>query len=57
MQPTESTATASTSTSGGTGNVASGLERARELVKEVLQGLSGNEVFRSVRFSVDVDPY
>lgn len=32
-------------------------ERARELLKEVLQGLSGNEVFRSVRISVDVDPY
>jgi len=32
-------------------------ERARELLKEVLSGLSGNEVFRSVRISVDVDPY
>jgi primosomal protein N' (replication factor Y) len=32
-------------------------ERARELLKEILQGLSGNEVYRSVRFSVDVDPY
>jgi len=32
-------------------------ERARELLKEVLNRLSGNEVFRSVRISVDVDPY
>lgn len=32
-------------------------ERARELLKDVLQGLSGNEVYRSVRFSIDVDPY
>ncbi|MDF1574465.1 MAG: primosomal protein N' [Bacteroidales bacterium] len=32
-------------------------ERARELLKEVLSGLSGNEVYRSVRISVDVDPY
>jgi primosomal protein N' (replication factor Y) len=32
-------------------------ERARELLKKVLKGLSGNEVYRSVRFSVDVDPY
>ncbi|TFG91112.1 MAG: primosomal protein N', partial [Candidatus Atribacteria bacterium] len=32
-------------------------ERARELLKEVLTTLSGNEVFRSVRISVDVDPY
>ncbi len=32
-------------------------ERAKELLKEVLNGLSGNEVFRSVRISVDVDPY
>jgi primosomal protein N' (replication factor Y) len=32
-------------------------ERARELLKEVLTRLSGNEVFRSVRISVDVDPY
>ena len=32
-------------------------ERARELVKEVLKELSGNEVYRSVRFSVDVDPH
>ncbi len=32
-------------------------ERARELLKEVLGRLSGNEVYRSVRISVDVDPY
>jgi len=32
-------------------------ERARELLKEVLKGLSGNEVYRSVRISIDVDPY
>ena len=32
-------------------------ERARELLKEVLSILSRNEVFRSVRISVDVDPY
>ncbi len=32
-------------------------ERARELLKGVLDGLSGNEVFRSVRISIDVDPY
>ena len=32
-------------------------ERAKELLKGVLNGLSGNEVFRSVRISVDVDPY
>jgi primosomal protein N' (replication factor Y) (superfamily II helicase) len=32
-------------------------ERARELLKEVLSGLSGNVVYRSVRISVDVDPY
>jgi primosomal protein N' (replication factor Y) len=32
-------------------------ERARELLKEVLGKLSSNEVFRSVRISVDVDPY
>jgi primosomal protein N' (replication factor Y) (superfamily II helicase) len=32
-------------------------ERARELLKEVLGKLSGNEVYRSVRISVDVDPY
>lgn len=32
-------------------------ERARSLLKEVLLGLSTNEVYRSIRFSVDVDPY
>ena len=32
-------------------------ERARELLSEVLSTLSGNEVYRSVRISVDVDPY
>jgi len=32
-------------------------ERARELLKDELSGLSGNEVFRSIRISVDVDPY
>ena len=32
-------------------------ERARELLKEVLEGLSANEVYRSVRISIDVDPY
>jgi len=32
-------------------------ERARELLKEVLGMLSSNEVFRSIRISVDVDPY
>ena len=32
-------------------------ERARELLSEVLSTLSKNEVFRSVRISVDVDPY
>ena len=32
-------------------------ERARELLKEVLARLSTNEVYRSVRISVDVDPY
>jgi len=32
-------------------------ERARELLKEVLNGLSGNEVYRAVRITVDVDPY
>jgi primosomal protein N' (replication factor Y) len=31
-------------------------ERAKELLKEVLNGLSKNEVYRSVRISVDVDP-
>jgi primosomal protein N' (replication factor Y) len=32
-------------------------ERARELLKEVLDRLSANVVFRSVRIYVDVDPY
>ena len=32
-------------------------ERAKKLLQEVLGGLSGNEVFKSVRISVDVDPY
>ena len=32
-------------------------ERARELLKEVIDGLSANQVYRSVRISVDVDPY
>jgi len=32
-------------------------ERARELLKEVLQGISSREVFRSIRISIDVDPY
>jgi primosomal protein N' (replication factor Y) len=32
-------------------------EKARTLLKEVLDGVAGNEVFRSVRISVDVDPY
>ena len=32
-------------------------ERAKELLKEVLQKLSAGEVYRSVRISVDVDPY
>jgi primosomal protein N' (replication factor Y) len=32
-------------------------ERAKELVREVLKGLNANEVYRSVRISVDVDPY
>ena len=32
-------------------------ERARELLKEVLAGLSGNVVYRAVRITVDVDPY
>jgi len=31
-------------------------ERARELLKEALDQLAGNDVFRSVRISVDVDP-
>lgn len=32
-------------------------ERARELLKEVLDKLSSNEVFRSIRISIDVDPH
>lgn len=32
-------------------------ERAKELLKEVLKGLAGNEVYRAIRISVDVDPY
>ena len=32
-------------------------EKAKELLKEVLQKLSLTEVFRSVRITVDVDPY
>jgi len=32
-------------------------ERAKELLKEVLNGLTGNEVYRSVRIYVDVDPH
>jgi primosomal protein N' (replication factor Y) len=32
-------------------------ERARELLKEVLEEVSGNAVYRSIRISVDVDPY
>jgi len=32
-------------------------ERARELLKEVLKRISSNEVFRSIRISIDVDPY
>ena len=32
-------------------------ERARELLKEVLDRLAGNEVFRSIRISIDVDPF
>jgi primosomal protein N' (replication factor Y) len=31
-------------------------ERARELLKETLDQLAANDVFRSVRISVDVDP-
>jgi primosomal protein N' (replication factor Y) len=33
------------------------LERARELLKEVLGILSANVVFKSIRISIDVDPY
>lgn len=32
-------------------------ERARSLLKEVLNKISSNEVFRSIRISVDVDPH
>ncbi|MCK4746259.1 MAG: primosomal protein N', partial [Bacteroidales bacterium] len=32
-------------------------ERARELLKEVLAYISANEVYRSIRISIDVDPY
>jgi primosomal protein N' (replication factor Y) (superfamily II helicase) len=32
-------------------------ERAREMLKEVLDELSVNEVYRSVRIQVDVDPF
>lgn len=32
-------------------------ERARELLKEVLDKLAGNEVFKSIRISIDVDPF
>jgi len=32
-------------------------ERARELLREVLERLPANEVFKSVRISIDVDPY
>ena len=32
-------------------------ERARQLLKEVLDGISGNEVYKSIRISVDVDPH
>lgn len=32
-------------------------ERARELLRDVLRGISSTEVFRSVRISIDVDPY
>jgi len=32
-------------------------EKARELLKDVLDRLAGNEVFRSVRISIDVDPF
>jgi primosomal protein N' (replication factor Y) len=32
-------------------------ERARELLKQVLDGISENEVFKSIRISVDVDPF
>jgi primosomal protein N' (replication factor Y) len=32
-------------------------EKARELLKEVLDKLAGNEIFRSVRIAIDVDPF
>ncbi len=32
-------------------------ERARELLREVLKRLPANEVFKSVRISIDVDPF
>jgi primosomal protein N' (replication factor Y) len=32
-------------------------ERAKEILKVLLDGLSGNRGYRSVRISVDVDPY
>ena len=32
-------------------------EKARELLKDVLDRLAGNEVFRSVRIAIDVDPF
>ncbi len=32
-------------------------ERARSLMKEVLDQFAGNEVYRSVRISINVDPY
>lgn len=32
-------------------------EKAKELLKEVLDDISRNEVYRSIRISVDVDPY
>jgi primosomal protein N' (replication factor Y) len=32
-------------------------ERARELLKEVLDEISANEVYRSIRISIDVDPH
>ncbi len=32
-------------------------ERAKELLKEVLDVISSNEVYRAIRISIDVDPY
>jgi primosomal protein N' (replication factor Y) len=32
-------------------------ERARNLVREVLDKIGSNEVYRSIRISIDVDPY